>query len=65
MKVWPMRPEDQALAAQLAEACEGLSPLESALLIVEAMREVYGGALAIEADGTRPLFHPDRELRKL
>ena len=44
MTARPTRPEDQALAAQLAEACEGLSPLESALLIAEAMREVYGGA---------------------
>ncbi|BCA04158.1 hypothetical protein [Bradyrhizobium diazoefficiens] len=52
MKVRPNRPEDQALAAQLAEACAGLSPLESALLIAEAMREVYGGTWKIAADGT-------------
>ncbi|MGX1012187.1 hypothetical protein AB7M69_006544 [Bradyrhizobium japonicum] len=46
--------ELEAMAADLAEACEGLSPLESALLIAQGMREVYGGEWAIEAhsDGT-------------
>ncbi|MGK7056898.1 hypothetical protein AB4853_10490 [Bradyrhizobium sp. 1050_B9_N1_2] len=41
--------ELEAMVADLAEACKGLCPLESALLIAHGMREVYGGAWAIEA----------------
>ncbi|MET4197264.1 hypothetical protein ABIB96_001252 [Bradyrhizobium sp. LA3.X] len=34
----------------IADACEGLTPLESALLIAEAFRQVYGGEWKIEVD---------------
>jgi len=45
------RPQpDDATLAQFATICEGLSPLESALLLVVAMRAVYGGTWKIAAD---------------
>lgn len=42
--------ELEAMVADLTEACKGLCPLESALLIAQGMREVYGGEWAIGAD---------------
>ncbi|CUT12560.1 hypothetical protein BF49_7136 [Bradyrhizobium sp.] len=47
------RPEpdiDPQLAQELTETCRGLSPLESALLIAEGMRQVYGGEFRIQAN---------------
>jgi hypothetical protein len=48
-----VRPEadiDPQLVEELAESCAGLSALESALLIAEGMRYVYGGEWQIEAN---------------
>jgi len=51
---WPAcAPEpdiDPQLVEELAESCAGLSALESALLIAEGMRHVYGGEWQIEAN---------------
>jgi hypothetical protein len=48
-----MRPErdiDPQLVEELAETCAGLSALESALLIVDGLRHVYGGEWQIQAN---------------
>lgn len=44
----------EAMLAELTEICKSLTPLESALLVANGFREVYGGEWRIEAhvDGT-------------
>jgi len=46
----PEQDTDPQLAEGLTETCRGLSPLESALLIAEGMRQVYGGEFQIKAN---------------
>ncbi|MGO4513861.1 hypothetical protein AB4Z51_43560 [Bradyrhizobium sp. 2TAF36] len=56
MTVRPIQPRYVKLAAQLADPCDALSPLESALLIVAAMREVNSGTWKIAADADGCFF---------
>ncbi|WP_439400305.1 hypothetical protein ACRQ5Q_42890 (plasmid) [Bradyrhizobium sp. PMVTL-01] len=42
-------PELEAMFAELAEICKDLTPLESALLVADGFRDVYGGEWRIEA----------------